>query len=506
MPDSIQNADTIDAQESDSESVSPEHPVTDINNPEKSTPASELVGKVNLSSAMPPVSDGIEKSAHLPSLAISVAFKGPATMMAKALADFPDVASMANIKGGIAPAGYSIGKSTLEKFVQLPSMTESVMSTATAAMAKIGAGLPDIAAMIDMRGGIMAAFDSIDKSTLEKFAQLPSMTESVTLTAATMAAKVGAGLPDIAAMIDMRGGIMAAFDSIDKSVLEQLTRVAIPVIPQLDIEAYSKMFSEIQSHMSARVSQTMALYESAIAQSLGQFREAVAQRNALADRAPKTVADLSTLSQQFETAMMDLQWPAPMIDMDFALMQDIVTLHDNLPRQEADTRVGRMLSRIYDADCLNERLNFWKSYKWIGPRMHILAMALGAHTEGKYELSIPVLVVQIEGIILEGSRFGGWVVHSSEKTKVEEACERDGSFVGRLAKNLFVTAFFQQFTIGQPVVPNLSRHAILHGVDTDYPTPENSLKLILLLDCTLNVFDEQRSAPSASEVRLAVTP
>jgi hypothetical protein len=401
MPDSIQNADTIDAQESGSESVSPEHPVTDINDPEKSTPDSELVGKVNPSSAIPLVSDGIEKSAHLPSLANSTAFKGPATMMAKALADFPDIAAMAGI----------------------------------------------------------------------------------------------------------RHGTMAAFDSIDKNVLEQLTRVAIPVMPQLDIERYSKMFSEIQSHMSARVSQTMALYESAIAQSLGQFREAVAQRNALADRAPKTAADLSTLSQQFETAMMDLQWPAPMIDMDFALMQDIVTLHDNLPPQEADTRVGHMLSRIYDADCLHERLNSWKRYEWIGPRrMHILAMALGAHTEGKYELSIPVLVAQIEGIILEGSRFGGWVVHSSEKTKVEEACERDGSFVGRLAKNFFVTAFFQQFTIGQPVVPNLSRHAILHGVDTDYPTPENSLKLILLLDCTLNVFDEQRSAPSASEVRLAVTP
>ena len=344
MPDFIQNADTIDAQESDSESVSPEHPVTDINNPEKSTPASELVGKVNLSSAMPPVSDGIEKSAHLPSLAISVAFKGPATMMAKALADFPDVASMANIKGGIAPAGYSIGKSTLEKFVQLPSMTESVMSTATAAMAKIGAGLPDIAAMAGIRGSIAPASYSIDKN-----------------------------------------------------VLEQLTRVAIPVMPQADIEAYSKMFSEIQSHMSARVNQTMALYESAIAQSLGQLREVVARRNPLADHAPRTAADLSTLSQQFETAMMDLQWPAPMIDIDVALMQDIVTLHDNLPRQEADTRVGRMLSRIYDADCLNERLNSWKSYEWIGPRMHILAMAIGAHTEAKYELSVPVLVAQIEG-------------------------------------------------------------------------------------------------------------
>jgi hypothetical protein len=449
MPDSIQNADTIDAQESGSESVSPEHPVTDINDPEKSTPDSELVGKANLSSAIPP----IEKSAHLPSLANSVAFKGPATMMAKALADFPDIAAMANIKGGIAPAGYFIGKSSLEKLGQLPSLANSV------------------------------AFKG----------------------PATMMAKALADFPDIAAMANIKGGIAPASYSIDKNVLEQLARVAIPVMPQLDIERYSKMFSEIQSHMSATVNQTMALYESAIAQSLGQLREAVAQRNALAGRAPKTAVDLSTLSQQFETAMMDLQWPAPMIDIDFALMQDIITLYNNLPRQEADTRVGHILSRIYDADCLHERLNSWKRYEWIGPRMHILAMAIGAHIEGKYELSVPVLVAQIEGILLEGSRYGGWIKPNREVANIKEACDNDGSFVGRLAKNFFVTAFFQQFTIGQPVVPNLSRHAILHGVDTDYPTPENSLKLILLLDCTLNVFDEQRSTSSVSEIKPALT-
>ena len=452
MPDSIQNADTIDAQESGSESISPEHPVTDINDPEKSTPDSELVGKANLSSAVPPVSDGIEKSAHLPSLADSVAFKGPATMMAKALADFPDIAAMADMRGGIAPAGYFIGKSALEKFAQLPSMTDSVALTTSAVMAKVGASFPDFAAMADIRGCIAPASYSIDRN-----------------------------------------------------VLEQLARVAIPVMPQADIEAYSKMFSEIQSHMSARVNHTMALYESAISQSLGQLREVVARRNPLADHAPRTAADLSTLSQQFETAMMDLLWPAPMIDIDVALMQDIVTLHDNLPRQEADTQVGRMLSRIYDADCLNERLNSWKSYKWIGPRMHILAMAIGAHTEAKYELSVPVLMAQIEGILLEGSRYEGWIKPDREEANIKAACDNSGGSIGRLAKNLFVTAFFQHFTIGQPVVPNLSRHAILHGVDTDYPTPENSLKLILLLDCTLSVFDEQRSTSSVSEIKLALT-
>ena len=452
MPDSIHNADTIDAQESGSESVSPEHPVTDINDPEKSTPDSELVGKVNPSSAIPPVSDGIEKSAHLPSLADSVASKSSAVMMGKVLADFPDIAAMAGI-----------------------------------------------------RRGIMAAFDSIDKSTLEKFTQLHSMTESVTLTAATMAAKVGAGLPDIAAMIDMRGGIMAAFDSIDKSVLEQLTRVAIPVIPQLDIEAYTKMFSEIQDHTSARMNQAMALYASATALSLARFTKAMEEVNVSLARLSEASRGFATLSAEFETALMDLQWPAPMIDIGFPLMQDIVKLHSNLPPEEANVQVGRTLSQIYDADCLHERLDSWKHYEWIKRRISILVPAIEAHIRGQYELSVPTLVVQIEGILSGSFKEGEWLTQKHELAWIRTACENDGSVVGRLAASFFVSAFFQEFHVGQQAVPSLSRNAILHGTDLGYATAVNSLKMILLLDCTIYVLDEQMSARDVLETRPALT-
>jgi hypothetical protein len=452
MPDSIQNADTIDAQESGSESVSPEHPVTDINDPEKSTPDSELVGKVNPSSAMPPVSDGIEKSAHLPSLANSAAFKGPATMMAKALADFPDIAAMA-----------------------------------------------------DIRRGTMAAFDSIDKSTLEKFVQLPSMTESVISTAAAAMAKIGAGLPDIAAMIDMRGGIAPACYSMDKSIYERLIHIAGPVIPELDIEKYSKMFSEIQNHMSARMDQVMARYTSATAQSLVKFSKTMEEMNVLAARAIETVPSLVILREEFETALMDLQWPAPMIRCGSALMQDIVDSYNRLPREEANVHVGRVLSQIYDASCLHERLNSWVRHEWIKRRISILAPAIEAHIRGQYELSVPTLVVQIEGILSGSFKEGEWVTQKHELAWIRTACENDGSVVGRLAASFFVSAFFQEFHVGQQVVPSLSRNAILHGTDLGYATAVNSLKMILLLDCTIYVLDEQMSAHDVLETRPALT-
>jgi hypothetical protein len=340
---------------------------------------------------------------------------------------------------------------------------------------------------------------------IEKFAQLPSMTESVIPTAAAIAAKVGAGLPDIAAMIDIQGGIMAAFDSIDKSVLEQLTRVAIPVIPQLDIEAYTKMFSEIQDHTSARMNQAMALYTSATAQSLARFGKAMEEMNAWATGTIEAKKGLATLPAEFETALMELQWPAPMIDFSFALMRDIIKLHDNLPPEEANVQVGQILLQIYDADCLHERLDSWKHYEWIKPRISILAPAIEAHIRGQYELSVPTLVVQIEGILSGSFKEGEWVTQKRELAWIRTACENDGSVVGRLAASFFVSAFFQEFHIGQQMVPSLSRNAILHGTDLGYATAVNSLKMILLLDCTIYVLDEQMSACDVLETRPALT-
>jgi hypothetical protein len=186
-------------------------------------------------------------------------------------------------------------------------------------------------------------------------------------------------------------------------------------------------------------------------------------------------------------------------------MRDIIKLHDNLPPEEANVQVGQILLQIYDADCLHERLDSWKHYEWIKPRISILAPAIEAHIRGQYELSVPTLVVQIEGILSGSFKEGEWVTQKHELAWIRTACENDGSVVGRLAASFFVSAFFQEFHIGQQMVPSLSRNAILHGTDLGYATAVNSLKMILLLDCTIYVLDEQMSAHDVLETRPALT-
>jgi hypothetical protein len=198
-----------------------------------------------------------------------------------------------------------------------------------------------------------------------------------------------------------------------------------------------------------------------------------------------------------------------MIDIGFSLMQDIVKLHSNLPPEEANVQVGRTLSQIYDADCLHERLDSWKHYEWIKPRISVLAPAIEAHVRGQYELSIPVLMAQIDSILIENLKDTQWVTQKREEEWITTACENDGTAVGRLAASVFVKAYYQEFDIRQSTVPDLSRNAILHGIDLGYATDVNSLKMILLLDCTIYISNEERRREAGThnvlETRLVPT-
>jgi hypothetical protein len=48
-------------------------------------------------------------------------------------------------------------------------------------------------------------------------------------------------------------------------------------------------------------------------------------------------------------------------------------------------------------------------------------------------------------------------------------------------------------------IPDLSRHAILHGIATEYGTPAHSLKVILIADIILSSIEEARTLPTKLE-------
>ena len=125
-------------------------------------------------------------------------------------------------------------------------------------------------------------------------------------------------------------------------------------------------------------------------------------------------------------------------------------------------------------------------------RKNILNDALEAHNEGKYTLSVPVLLAQADGISagLLGSflftNHQGSISATAEHLMKQRFSDRPlaKSFLGLLLEasglRLDTRKRDKMLAAGQIVSP-LNRHGVLHGLDCDYATDTNSLRGIALI-------------------------
>jgi hypothetical protein len=120
-------------------------------------------------------------------------------------------------------------------------------------------------------------------------------------------------------------------------------------------------------------------------------------------------------------------------------------------------------------------------------RSNIFTSAFKAHEAGQYELSIPVLLAQADGICLELTGIQLYSKRDGKTTRVSEA-------VATFDVDSFTAALLHPLTEVFPVIFNsreraglsdiLNRHAILHGESVTYGTHINSCKAISLLAFT----------------------
>jgi hypothetical protein len=124
------------------------------------------------------------------------------------------------------------------------------------------------------------------------------------------------------------------------------------------------------------------------------------------------------------------------------------------------------------------------------PNRHkIISSAIEAHSLGVYELSIPVILIQIDGMCSEEFR----VKFFATSNKIPKTAE----LITDIARGDFTDAFLiplkelSGITAGEKFRENypdaLNRHEILHGIDTTYPSLTNSLKVISLLDYFITI-------------------
>ncbi|MEE9279719.1 MAG: hypothetical protein V3V67_06050, partial [Myxococcota bacterium] len=126
-------------------------------------------------------------------------------------------------------------------------------------------------------------------------------------------------------------------------------------------------------------------------------------------------------------------------------------------------------------------------------RAKVLVKAFEAHTRGDYELSVPVLLVQADGIAQESIRIGLY-----QKKNGEPATR---SYVDNLSADGFMSGFLEPLRLALPLTAptasrggapvGLNRHQVLHGESVEYGTKKFSLQAISLVAYVVWVLGER---------------
>lgn len=162
---------------------------------------------------------------------------------------------------------------------------------------------------------------------------------------------------------------------------------------------------------------------------------------------------------------------------------NVVSLYKEGKKKE----IEKQIISFFDNKKLNRMLKEWKQNPLLKSRMHILKDAIWAHNKGKYTLSVPALLPQLEGIMVEGLELTGRVPYKELKESFEAKLKTPEENFISITKSsgyrIIEKYISEKFEWGQPTNSKaVGRHTILHGHHTNYNRKKTSLKLILLID------------------------
>ncbi|CAN7283945.1 hypothetical protein LJR168_001394 [Pseudoxanthomonas sp. LjRoot168] len=129
-------------------------------------------------------------------------------------------------------------------------------------------------------------------------------------------------------------------------------------------------------------------------------------------------------------------------------------------------------------------------------RASIITDAFAAHREGRYSLSIPVILAQAEGVVQDKHKRQLFSRKASSNLKEVLASLPDDD-----TRRIFMAAFYADIplTRNTDLLPagfdGLNRHAVLHGTDPNYGTEVNSLRAVSILNlASFLVVEEEDNA------------
>lgn len=194
---------------------------------------------------------------------------------------------------------------------------------------------------------------------------------------------------------------------------------------------------------------------------------------------------------EYSSILLEYGWtPTPHIA--YQTVCEVVEIYNDiiLSNQQKKKLITKTIIHYYDQEVLDKILNYWKEKLLLTKRAKILTDAINAHKLGKYNLSVPILISQLEGVLANGFYHKGQLHEPGYKCYLKEVMTiSTNPYFDNIAIDFFINVLMINFQHGKNILSLSSRHAILHGADVKYGSKENSLKMILLLDYIQDKFN-----------------
>jgi len=191
--------------------------------------------------------------------------------------------------------------------------------------------------------------------------------------------------------------------------------------------------------------------------------------------------------------------------MPLSLVKEVTALCKTGEFRKASRLIGAYY-RNNGYSALQNVVGKWSENRYFKSRMGIILDALEAHTQRKYTLSIPALLPQIEGIASDIAKKGSTPAPNKLKARlgktkfiVSQVIEESKQPFGHAMHDILL-AFIEEplyksrdFEKDYRLIKKhtgLSRHGILHGLQTKYPAYTNSLRIFLVLDILFYIAED----------------
>ncbi|MFJ7680361.1 hypothetical protein ACIQXQ_20240 [Peribacillus sp. NPDC097198] len=223
--------------------------------------------------------------------------------------------------------------------------------------------------------------------------------------------------------------------------------------------------------------------ESGIQKSLAKIRKGVIE----------TEEDLKL----FKSLMVEMGYP-PHEGINIGTMRSLAQSYREDKSLITSEVIDDFMFNYYDSEKIKSLAIEWENNKILKERLPILRNVVTAHNLGLYNLSIPAILAQLEGTLVDAFGIKGKVDGNIIKLILKSLLRKDilknsGFNFDNEIHDYYEKNILVGFEHGKTIGSEISRNAILHGADKSYGELANSIKVILLFDYIANAIETLES-------------